>query len=276
MGRAPKLPVCLPPWAAVGKRLSALQQAYGGFWTFVEPSKKAASEHEACIGAHGVSKSVRSLDAHCQSSEVPLKERTVGIKGTKELLDGGHEVEGATKVKNPSMMDSDGVGLEQCMLEIQSQCDVPPSAASVLALAQRLQGVQREFLFMGNKMGVPGDEQQHDASWLHVSFRVQGKGSCELGAALVRQGSAHGLRNDTLDSQGQGTVEPGGLGGTFGYTLLGFVTAVYTSEVHGVCGGRGFVRSSAVDDTLSSMQLVNPNAIDTLRNISVLDWCPML
>ena len=65
-GRAPALPVCLPPWHTTGQPASVLRDAYGGFWgaTGVDTSTMGPPRREppACKGC--CNKSVELVRKH--------------------------------------------------------------------------------------------------------------------------------------------------------------------------------------------------------------------
>jgi hypothetical protein len=156
---------------------------------------------------------------------------------------------------------------------------------------------------------VGGEECSSD-TWLQISFRVQGKGCCELGAAIVepdsmarehREGRLACCELSKAAAQPPGASacmvgtpgpnhQEGALAHREGHSkqltviptnerVLGFVTTVFRSDTHGMTGGRACIRCSAREPDaqgFGSLYLVNPYAPETVRQVLVTEWRRML
>lgn len=142
------------------------------------------------------------------------------------------------------------------------------------------------------KSKVDGRDGFQDTTWLHVSFRVQGKGACELGAAVVLTGDMD-TQDATQELASRAESAPCRVGPTTEQQkgekscmaalgavkhcdreiptrnqhdekekgrcphdgrVLGFVTTVFKPDMHGMEGGRACVR---LGDTNMSSRMSN-------------------
>jgi hypothetical protein len=149
------------------------------------------------------------------------------------------------------------------------------------------------------------------ATWLQVSFQVQGAGCSELGAAVVlkrtadkpeclqnafpqekpdpskrsasiemqqvsatdtdRQGAEGHDVNDQLKKEESCSFSDG--------MVVGFVTTAYKPELNGMSGGHACVRlpcTALSSDVLKGLHIMNPYAPGTFRKIALTEWRIML
>ena len=132
-GRAPKLAVCLPPWHAVGQPYTVLQQAYGGLWNV------PASIHGCAVcGLRPSTTTCAATDAGAAGGEELVRDATHpdGVAGdvAGQAAAPGKGTTEAGAAATGACVASGVLGLEQCMHELHSMCDVAPTAALVLVL----------------------------------------------------------------------------------------------------------------------------------------------
>jgi hypothetical protein len=144
------------------------------------------------------------------------------------------------------------------------------------------------------------------SSWLQVFFRVEGKGCCEQGAAVVLKRAPEApdhnqifpthappeLSTIAAPSELQQSISATGSGqrevedtdglkhaikedGIDDGTVIGFATTAFKPELNGMSGGHACVRLASTDldlDISEALHIVNPYAPGTFRKINLTAW----
>lgn len=188
MGRAPKLPVCLPPWHTVGQPLSMLQQAYGGCWRVAASFDKFKNSAQSTTATSGVQ---GTKDVTGKGQDEPLVTdswhasahgtHTVPFTGQLQApaaADEAMEQEG----KCSELAVAPGVlSLEHCVDDVRRKCAAAPSDAAALALGSGLYTAQKGYHCMWCAFNEQSDMATNSAG---VPARLTAHLSCRTADCL--------------------------------------------------------------------------------------------
>lgn len=292
-GRAPKLPVALPPWHAVGRPAALLRQAYGGLWGFTGDTPAAHAVPSASPAALGFppgplrgargadgqpprgSESVAVVQGAADPAGDPAAARTAAptdaaTAACGSLAGSDRQLERSEDAARLRTVDGAHAAVAKGAPRASWKC--------MRVLVGRLHAAVRGWdVTLGAAAASRRESGTETAGgWMRVRLRVAAKGACESGAAVCLCDCTECLNGAGVDGgPGSGCCGEPGRG-----VVIGFITTTVSPAMAGWGGGLATVSAAAVGAAadgassgaaswLQRLYIINPYAASTRRPVAV-------